>query len=133
MKVSKINQVSLRDMEIVSVDDRRTIQEVEFTSMSLTDFNIVGNAGPLGQHYHRKKTEVFYVIGGGGRVRTIQVAQDGQAMGKMRSFDVSAGSVLRIPPMQAHRFDLAPGTRMICLSSTPFNPDDLIAHTIEDD
>ncbi len=53
-----------------------------------------------GEHYHRSKTEVFYVISGSCHFRFVDLET-----GQTGDFQVSAGEMVTIMPMCAHRMD----------------------------
>jgi mannose-6-phosphate isomerase-like protein (cupin superfamily) len=53
-----------------------------------------------GEHYHRSKTEVFYVISGSCHVRFVDLET-----GQTGDFQVSAGDMVTIMPKCAHRMD----------------------------
>jgi mannose-6-phosphate isomerase-like protein (cupin superfamily) len=59
-----------------------------------------GEGRSRGEHYHRSKTEVFYVISGSCMLRFVDL-DTGQA----GDFQVSAGDMVTIMPMCAHRMD----------------------------
>lgn len=119
-------------LKVVSADDRREIKEFEFGGSAVNDFLIgVKPTGPLGQHFHRKKTETFYVLEGSGTLRTAQVNEEGEIIGEVQEFEVLPGFVVQIPPYHTHRFDLTPGTRFVAHSSKPFESDDMPSCPIE--
>lgn len=113
-------------LEPVSSDDRRDIREVNFSDSAWADFLIKDGSKPLGQHFHRKKFEIFHFLHGGGKVRTAKVDADGKTVGEVQVIQVGPGSIIRIPSMHAHRFDLAAHTRFIGFSSSPFDGGDMI-------
>ncbi len=53
-----------------------------------------------GEHYHRSKTEVFYVISGSCLMRFVDLET-----GQTGDFQVSAGDMVTIMPMCAHRME----------------------------
>lgn len=122
-----LQEVECGQLNLVSSDARRDILEFEFGSAAFTELLIKDGSKPLGQHFHREKFEVFYFIEGSGVYRTALVDDNGRITDEVRSFKIKPGVVIRVPPMHAHRTDLAPGTRFVCFSSKPFNQDDMIA------
>lgn len=124
-------EVECGSLKIVSSDARRDIREFEFGGSALQDFLIKDTSKPLGQHFHRKKFEVFYFLEGGGTIQIAQVNSEGKIIGETKQFKVGPGSAIRIPPYHTHRFDLAIHTRFIAFSSKPFDAGDMIACPIE--
>lgn len=120
-------------LEVVSKDARREIKEFEFSDSAFNDFTIRGDAEPVGQHYHREKTEVFYFIEGGGVLYSAMVNDEGTITGEVEELEIKPGTVVKIPPYRTHRFDLKPGTRFVAHSSRPFDPDDMPSCPIEID
>ncbi len=113
---------------LVSEDERRTIKELNLADAAVTDFVIKGSVKPVGQHFHRYKSETFLFSKGGGTIRTVPMDNDGKSIGLVTAFDFKVENggkyVVHIPAMVAHRFDLLPGTEMSCFSSKPFNEQD---------
>lgn len=119
------------EAEIVSQDDRRTIREFNFTDSAITDIVVHGNAGPLGNHFHAKKEEIFYFAEGSGVIKMVKVDPVGRRVGKVQTFKMKKGMNIRIPQFYAHRFDVEPGTRLFVWNSEPFDMKDMIAHKID--
>ncbi len=64
-------------------------------------FDILKGEGRFrGEHYHKSKTEVFYVISGSCHVRFVDLET-----GQTGDFQVSAGDMVTIMPMCAHRME----------------------------
>ena len=126
-------QVELGKLSCVSEDARRAICEFTFKESggAFQDFLIRDGSKPLGQHFHRLKEEIFYFLEGSGIIHTALVDKNGKITGPVKKFEVSKGSVIRITPNQAHRFDLEPNTRFVAYSSKPFDPNDMVACPIE--
>ncbi len=103
-------------------DERRKIEECNADGFSVQMFTVKVSDIPLGLHAHGKKSEVFTILEGDGEVLTCPVSPTGKQTGEIERIAVSAGSVVRIPPFVAHTFYLAPGSRMHCFSSAPFDP-----------
>ncbi|MBI2039439.1 MAG: NUDIX domain-containing protein [Candidatus Niyogibacteria bacterium] len=114
-------------LPLASSDARRDIREFEFRDSAFQAFFIRDASKPLGQHFHREKFEIFYFSEGGGVIRTAKVNAAGTIVGEVKRFEVGSGSIIRIPPMHTHRFDLVPNTRFVAFSSKPFDPKDLNA------
>ncbi len=124
-------EVECGSLSLVSSDVRRNIREFGFSDSAFQDFSIRDTSKPLGQHYHRKKFEMFYFLEGGGTIRTARVDAEGKIAGNIKQFEVGPGAVIRIPPYYTHRFDLLPNTRFIAFSSGPFDAGDMPACPIE--
>lgn len=124
-------EVECAPLKLVSSDARRDIHEFEFGGSAFQDFLIRDTSKPLGQHFHRKKFEMFYFLEGGGTIRTARVNSEGKIISDIKQFEVGPGSAIRIPPYHTHRFDLATHTRFIAFSSKPFDADDMRVCPIE--
>jgi oxalate decarboxylase/phosphoglucose isomerase-like protein (cupin superfamily) len=123
-------------MHEVSADDRRTIQELVIGDATVQRFEITGATKPLGNHYHREKTETFTILSGGGTVYLVEVDdQSGEAVEVSDVMEVIAteGCVIVIPPYHAHRLDLTKGTIMHAYSDRPFDPADMPDHEVTPD
>ncbi len=114
-------------LSLASSDVRRDIREFGFSGSAFQDFLIKDPVKPLGQHFHREKSEIFYFLEGGGTIRTAKVDAAGKIAGEIRQFNIQPGNVILIPPMHTHRFDLLPNTRFVAFSSKPFDPNDMTA------
>ena len=125
--ISTEHDVECGSLLLVSSDARRDIREFEFRDSAFQDFVIKDASKPLGQHFHREKFEIFYFLEGGGFIRTARVDATGAIVGEVDRFAVGPGSIIRIPPMHTHRFDLVSNTRFVAFSSKPFDPKDLNA------
>lgn len=126
--------VEFGTLSCVSNDTRRSIFEFTFKGAggsTFQDFFIKDGAKPLGQHFHKKKEEIFYFLEGGGIIRTALVDHDGKIVGEIRAFEIKKGDAIRIMPFHAHRFDLEAGTHFVAYSSEPFDSNDMIPCPIE--
>lgn len=106
-------------------DERRTIREHNFEDCAFQDFAVKNDPRPLGDHFHRQKSELFYFLEGGGVVRTCEVTTEGAQIGKVIELRVFPGCAVLIPPLHTHHMYLDPGTHMVCFSSKPFDPTDM--------
>ncbi len=120
-------RVEVGSLKLESQDTRRTISELNYTNGSCALLDVHDGSKPLGQHYHKNKTETFLVVQGSGTVRTAEVDDEGMIIGDVMVTSLTKNSVVVIPPMHTHRFDLEIGTSMVMISSTPFDPDDMLA------
>lgn len=109
----------------VHADERRVISEFNGTDMSVQAFEVFASDLPLGKHFHRRKREVFIIQEGTGQVLLAPVDIDGNCAGAVEKISLQNGTVIVIDPWMAHTFYLEPGTKMVCVSSAPFNPDDM--------
>lgn len=119
------------ELKIVSSDERRTIREFNFEDSAITDITVHGNAGPLGNHFHAKKEEIFYFAEGSGVIRIVKVNPNGIRTGQVETLHMKKGMTIRIPQYHAHRFDVSPGTRLFVWNSQPFDLQDMIPHKID--
>ncbi len=112
-------------LSLVASDARRNLREFGFNDSAFQDFVVLDSTKPLGQHYHRKKFEIFCFLEGGGTIRTARVDAKGKIVDEVKRFVVAPGSVIRIPPYHTHRFDFAPQTRFVAFSSKPYDAGDM--------
>ena len=120
-----VGEVEHGSLALISSDGRRDLFEITFETGTFNYFVIKQDACPLGQHFHRKKYEIFYFLEGGGTLTSAPVDGAGRVNGPVCTCTVSAGHVVRVPPRQTHRFDLRPGTRFVAFASAPFLPEDM--------
>ena len=113
-------------LKLVSSDSRRDLFEAELPDSAITKLVVKDDARPLGQHFHKRKIEVFLFLEGSGLYKTALVNEVGQFIGLLCVTQVVPGTVIKVPPWHAHRADLAPGTVFVCFSSEPFDPDDMV-------
>jgi quercetin dioxygenase-like cupin family protein len=63
----------------------------------------------IGRHYHRRKTEVFYLLWGRGTV-------NGEP--------IEIGTRVLVLPGEVHAFDLEAGSVLLGAATAPYDPDD---------
>lgn len=97
-------------------DERRTliewVKDVPFKSAKIV---IAKNELPLGEHYHKNKDEVFYLLAGKGTM-TLD--------GVMSEF--SEGDCIFIKRGTMHTFILSAGSILLGVGTEPFDPHDEI-------
>lgn len=76
---------------------------------------------PLGNHFHKRKFEIFKIIEGIGTLFTAKITRKDHNIGLMQKLLLTPGDVVKIPPYFAHTFVLNAGSKMICYSSKPFD------------
>ena len=103
-------------------DTRRRIEEYNGSDFSVQLFEIYTEI-PLGNHYHKRKTETFIILVGGGRLLLQHMSG-----GVVEEKRLARGDVIRMSPLVAHTFFLTPGSQMVCYSSVPFDPNDMDMH-----
>lgn len=108
-------------LEIVSDDSRRTIWEVNLPDSREQMFKIKADAKALGNHYHKKMSEVFTFTTGGGTVLTQALDESGQAIDRIVKHTVVPGFRIELPAFTAHRFDLKGDTTFVCKASQPYD------------
>jgi len=111
-------------------DDRRSIHEEddEAAGTSTQAFLVKMNGLPLGNHFHTKKIEMFYILEG--EVEHLITADPASSNTTNDRANIPAGSLIVMPPGVAHTFFLTPGSRMICYASERFDPDDMVAYKL---
>jgi len=111
----------------VSVDERRSIFELDTPEGTYQYFEIFTDLLPLGKHFHTKKDEEFTILSGEGFVLLCIVEEGGSQKGEVKKVDLTLGSVVKVPRGTAHTFYLSPGSSMACVSTVPFDEDDMHA------
>ena len=111
-------------LSVVSIDGRRRIMEFNGDDFSIQNFKIKREI-PLGNHYHKNKTETFIVLSGQGIVLLSPIDSKTGSQGEIMTNRLEAGSVIRVDPYIAHTFILKPGSKMICFSSEPFDSNNM--------
>ncbi|SMC22907.1 Cupin [Desulfacinum hydrothermale DSM 13146] len=109
----RIKRWTERRGEVALIEDGLLIQHLAVFSL---------RAGPglfRGGHYHRVKTERFYVISGKVRILTVDVET-----GEAGHTDVQAGHKLVIPPLLAHRFHALEDAWLVEYYDSPYDPQD---------
>ncbi|SHE44703.1 Cupin [Desulfacinum infernum DSM 9756] len=99
--------------EVALIEDGLTIRHLAVFSL---------RAGPghfRGGHYHRVKTERFYVISGKVRILTVDVET-----GRKGHTDVRSGDKLVIPPLLAHRFHALEDAWLVEYYDSTYDPED---------
>ncbi len=120
---------------IAHQDARRILREKppNEDGIVMTGFEILSADLPLGNHYHARKAEVFYVLKGSS-VWTLQYLQvvDGKVtqIGDRVTLTVQAGDFLTMPPFVAHTVILTVGAEMACINTEPFDPADLVPYKL---
>lgn len=112
-------------------DERRRIAsfESEEHGFEVSHFDIKQTTtAPLGNHYHREKTETFLILEGSGTLVCCDVAEiDGAptSMGNLERIALSKGTVVHVQSYTAHAFFLEESSVMVCWSSKPFDGKDM--------
>ena len=111
-------------------DARRAIAEYNAldTSFSVQRFSVTGHE-PLGNHYHKQKSETFVIASGFGVVVLASVNGNGEILGIVKRHRIVPGSVVHVPAMTAHAFVFTTDSaEMFCFSSTAFDKDSPDTH-----
>lgn len=116
-------------MALAHTDHRRSLSEVNGPNFSVKNIEVFEKI-PIGNHYHERKTETFIVTGGSGKLFLEAISHPDS---EVETYELFKGSVVKIEPFIAHTFVLEPGSSMICVSSAPFNPDDMdmVSHILK--
>ena len=104
-------------------DVRRAIAEYNAMDMSFSvqRFSITGHE-PLGNHYHRQKSETFVITSGFGVVILASMRENGEVLGGPKRHRIAPGSVIHVPAMTAHVFVFTTDSaEMFCWSSAGFD------------
>ncbi len=119
-----INSVHVGNLEQVHIDVRRVIFECNLPTASIQQF-LINQAIPLGNHFHKKKQEIFLITEGSGKFAYLPLTPEGEPQGEQLTIEIEKGLVIQIQPFTAHAFRLEAGSTMVCFSSEPFDPDHL--------
>ena len=123
----------LEEIPIAHQDGRRIIREKELGyGACITYFEILSEQ-TLGNHYHVVKAEVFTLLEGAAvwRLQPVHLV-DGQIkpLGEICEIRPVIGSPLAIGPFLAHSVNLTPGSKMVCLSTHPFESGDMLPYML---
>ena len=116
----------VRNLQFAHEDARRTIKECNLDNSAIQMFIVKDGTLPLGNHYHKMKTETFVVLEGGGTYSSIPVNEDGLALLDDPSVEqITKDSIIHVPVYVAHAFKLLNGTVLLCFSSASFDPENM--------
>jgi len=107
-------------------DDRRLLIDFERKSET-TKVLFVKMDSTVGQHYHKVKTEMFFLTAGEA-VLTLEDSRDGR---REYSEPMTLGDMFTVLPFHAHRFDLKEGSVLVCMVSHPYDSTDDYEYEIE--
>ena len=98
-------------LTVTHEDERRALVEWH-SGVGMVQLKVVRAKAPrtqIGRHYHRNKTEVFFLLEG-----------DGTVNGR----PIHAGDRIVVQPWEVHAFDLAAGSLLLGGATAPFDPED---------
>ena len=123
--------IQFGELDVAHDDESRTLLECNLRGCSVQIIDVVADI-PLANHYHELKDETFVLISGSGVFYGVPVDEHGNRLGEVQPKRLLEGMVIKVPAFVAHCFILAPGSRMVCYSSMPFDPDkpDLYHHQL---
>ncbi len=94
-------------------EDRGNYRTSKLHTFSESCFvQLVEIRGKVGDHYHKKQTEIFVIVGGSGKLRIGE-----------EEFDVKCGDVFVCPPGTVHSAD---GNMRIVVFKYDYVPDDTV-------
>ena len=97
-------------------DERRTLVEViEDLPIRAVKVLTAKEGCVVGDHYHTKKMEWFYLVSGSG---TFEIGKE--------KGDLKTNELYACPPQVIHTFWLTEGSVLLGLASEPFDPNDEI-------
>jgi dTDP-4-dehydrorhamnose 3,5-epimerase-like enzyme len=103
--------------ELVLLSDGEEIRHLTFFTLN------PGNGYFRGGHYHRKKTEKFYLVSGKMRLLLVDVETEESAV-----LDLDAGCRVTLKPMCAHKFVALRLSQVIEYYAKPFDLSDDIRY-----
>src|SRR4051794_15474565 len=112
-------------MNTVHSDERRSVFE-EVVRMCVERFTLlqVYGAADLGNHFHRRTSERFFLTAGQAILVTQQVDEYGSPKGERQECELVAPACVSILPFVAHVFRFKGPAQLISLSDKPFEQND---------
>lgn len=104
--------------QIISGEAMRLITYIEFKL----------DGKPRGNHFHRKKVEIIYIIKGKVRVRIEDLSDHSRA-----TVDLASGDIIRIQPNCAHVYVAQEYTQALELNTVPYDPADTFPYVLGDE
>lgn len=96
-------------------DDRRTIYDWADGDFKAAKALIAGENCIVGDHYHKRKDEQFFLLIG----TATKVVIGGEEL-----WDIEAPCKFHVQAGSYHRFELTPGSILLGTASEPFDPSD---------
>lgn len=108
-----------KEVTIVSDDHRRTLAEFgNGYNWRVGKYVVVKDRLPIGDHYHKLKTELFLIISGEVKYQ-LQYEN-----GMVSTGTAKQGKLIEVPPNTYHVFYCEPGTIFIGLATEEHDPTD---------
>lgn len=82
-------------------------------------------AKPRGNHYHRQKVEVLYVIRG-----RLRAAYEDLETGELYETELKAGDLAAVSPLCAHVYEAIEHTFAVELAEQEYDPNDTYPHVV---
>jgi len=101
--------------QVISGEAMRLITYIEFKP----------DGKPRGNHFHRKKLEIIYVIKG-----TLEVTLEDLADHSTETVGLIAGDIIRVQPNCAHVYKTLEYTQALELNEVPYDNADTIPYTV---
>lgn len=98
-------------------DSRRVLYDWAQGNFKSAKAVIAKQAVPVGDHYHDKKDEVFFLLTGSFLELTI---------GSKETFNVPSPHLVNVPRGVYHKFILEPGSILLCVATELFDKTDEI-------
>lgn len=117
-------------LDVAHSDPSRTLCECNLNDCSVQIIDVEVEI-PLANHYHKLKDETFVLVEGGGVFYGVAVDEYGNRLGEVQARQLLEGAIIKVPAFFAHTFILRPGSRLVCFSSKPFNPENTDLHPLQ--
>lgn len=130
LELSSDQVIQFGVLDVAHSDPSRTLCECNLSDCSVQIIDVEAEI-PLANHYHELKDETFVLVEGDGVFYGVAVDEYGNRLGEVQARQLLEGAVVKVPVFFAHTFILRPGSRLVCFSSKPFNPENTDLHPLQ--
>lgn len=81
---------------------------------------------PRGNHYHKQKTEIIYIIKG-----KLKLTLEDLSDSSYQTIDLESGDLIRVQPNIAHVYVAQTYTQALEMTNVPYDPSDTIAYKVK--
>ena len=130
LELSSDQVIQFGVLDVAHSDPSRTLCECNLSDCSVQIIDVEAEI-PLANHYHELKDETFVLVEGDGVFYGVAVDEYGNRLGEVQARQLLEGAIIKVPAFFAHTFILRPGSRLVCFSSNPFNPENTDLHPLQ--